>query len=571
MFSNKENVNMLTALMLKHGINTMVLCPGSRNTPLLHNFNECAEMQCFSVTDERSAGFYALGLAQNTHKKVGICVTSGSALLNVLPAVAEAFYQKIPFVVISADRPLAWINQLDGQTLPQTTALKQFVSCEVTLNEPSNDIERWHNNRLINQALLAFNGSKKIPVHINIPISEPLFQFDCAELPNERKVESIENNSISVDTLETIAQTLRGAEQPMIVVGQGFYTAEDAQALKEMAQNIVVLAEPLSGVEGIQNFDEVLASIENANDYAPDALLYVGNSVVSKRLKSFLREQKGCYQMRIAMEETLEDTFMNLSLWVKGSAEGCFNELKKRVDMASYPHGYQLNWATLVFQNQFVERWNTASQRVLKVLQHYQPCFSQLSVIKLFEEKIAQLKHQPYVHYANSTAVRLANVYAKHFVYCNRGVNGIEGCLSTAAGMSLSTSQNVFCVIGDLAFFYDQNALWNNHLKGNFRVILLNNGGGGIFNMLAGASKSGAHSTFIKAEHHTNAQGICAENGIVYLSASNEEECVKALNKLLKTKHERPVLLEVFTLQQADADALSTYYKKIKQQLTKHI
>ena len=185
MFSNKENVNILTALLVAHGIRHAVVCPGSRNSPIVHNLNACADIQCYPVTDERSAAFYALGMSQALKQPVVVCVTSGTALLNVAPAVAEAYYQHIPLIVISADRPPQWIDQLDGQTLPQPDALGRFVLKAVSLPEPHDADTRWYCNRLVNEALIERRG----PVHINVPITEPLFDYSVEQLPVERKIE----------------------------------------------------------------------------------------------------------------------------------------------------------------------------------------------------------------------------------------------------------------------------------------------------------------------------------------------------------------------------------------------
>ena len=187
-YSNKNNVNTLTALLVAHGVQHAVCCPGSRNAPIVHNLNECPDVECYPVTDERSAGFYALGMAQSLGEPVAICVTSGTALLNLAPAVAEAFYQHVPLVVISADRPPQWIDQLDGQTLPQTDAFGRFVRKAVTLPEPLDSEQRWWCNRLVNEALLAARAHGGGPVHINVPLSEPLYGFTEKSLPEERTI-----------------------------------------------------------------------------------------------------------------------------------------------------------------------------------------------------------------------------------------------------------------------------------------------------------------------------------------------------------------------------------------------
>ena len=188
MYSSKENVNILTSLLVAHGVRYAVVCPGSRNSAIVHNLNECPDIECYPVTDERSAGFYALGMAQVLHRPVVVCVTSGTALLNLAPAVAEAYYQHMPLIVISADRPEQWIDQLDGQTLPQKDALGRFVKKAVSLPEPTDDEMHWYCNRLVNEALNETRHHGCGPVHINVPISEPLFEYNVEKLPEERLI-----------------------------------------------------------------------------------------------------------------------------------------------------------------------------------------------------------------------------------------------------------------------------------------------------------------------------------------------------------------------------------------------
>ena len=188
-----------------------------------------------------------------------------------------------------------------------------------------------------------------------------------------------------------------------------------------------------------------------------------------------------------------------------------------------------------------------------------------MAVVKCFEGNLLHLTSDftAQIHYANSSAIRLANIYAQHPVFCNRGVNGIEGSLSTAAGFSCVTDDVVFCVIGDLSFFYDQNALWNQNLRGNLRILLLNNGRGGIFNRLPGLENSPARDRFVAAEHHTSAEGICQQNQVAYLKAVNMEEMQEGIATLFNKVSDTPVLLEVFTSPADDQKALQTYYQSV--------
>ena len=183
-----------------------------------------------------------------------------------------------------------------------------------------------------------------------------------------------------------------------------------------------------------------------------------------------------------------------------------------------------------------------------------------MATVKYFEEQLADLDTEICVHYANSSAIRLACIYAQHYVWCNRGVNGIEGSLSTAAGFSLATHDMTVCVIGDLSFFYDQNALWNTNLRGNLRIILLNNHGGGIFRQLNGLADSPAADDLVMAKHDNTAQGICTQNDIGYLSAKSMDEMQIGIVTLLTRETERPMLLEVFTDSKDDTEAMEQYF-----------
>ena len=512
MYSSKENVNILTALLVAHGIRHAVVCPGSRNAPIVHNLDKCPEITCYPVTDERSAGFYALGMAQTLNEPVVVCVTSGTALLNVLPAVAEAYYQHRRVVVVSADRPPQWIDQLDGQTLPQPDALGRFVRKAVTLIEPHNNEEHWYCNRLVNEAMMTVGG----PVHINVPITEPLFDFTVAALPNERKIELIPAD-MPTHVLSHVCRMFMQSKRPMLIAGQ-----------------------PMN-----PNLDEAVALVGEDERYVPDFVLYIGGSIVSKRLKHFLRKAKETWTVNETGE--VHDTFMNLTHVVQGDGDVVADQIRFLLEQQPHP---------------FVQMWEELLAKVRQQAETYQPAYSEMAAVKYFESQLS-IAHCPMItHYANSSAIRLANIYAEHPVFCNRGVNGIEGSLSTAAGFSCVTEEKVFCVIGDLSFFYDQNALWNQNLRGNFRILLLNNGKGGIFNMLPGLEQSPARNKFVAAEHHTSAEGICQQNHVVYLKATNMEEVQKGIDTLLFIESDRPVLLEVFTDAAQDEQAFRKYYEK---------
>lgn len=561
MYSNKENVNILTSLLLEYGVSDAVVCPGSRNAPIVHNLSVCEAIRCRPVTDERSAAFYALGLAIATRRPTVVCVTSGSALLNVMPAVAEAAYQHVPLVVISADRPQQWIDQLDGQTIPQSDALGRFVRKAVQLPEPHNDEERWLCRRLVNEAMHLATCRQGAPVHINVPISEPLFEFDTEQLPQLSRFNYIKRAAIK-DASMDMPEAFHEAKRPMIVIGQLAHGTISHETIRSLSEKYVVMSEPLSNPSYMTiHFDEAIRYIVSDNSsinddeddktaYYPDYVIYVGDTLVSKPARRFLRNAKAPSCLITPDAADIHDPLMTLTDIVECDTDSINALLASLCDAPDTDE-----------RCRFHDRWQSFLDAYAAHADAYVPEYSQMATVKYFEEQLADLDIDICVHYANSSAVRLACIYAQHYVWCNRGVNGIEGSLSTAAGFSLATHDMTVCVIGDLSFFYDQNALWNSNLRGNLRIILLNNRGGGIFRQLPGLSDSPAADDLVMASHENTAQGICTQNDIGYLSAKTMDEMQIGIVTLLTRESERPMLLEVFTDSNDDVKALEKYFK----------
>lgn len=561
MFSEKENINILTSLLKEHGVKRAVVCPGSRNAAIVHNLNECDSITCYPVTDERSAGFYALGMILACAEPVVVCVTSGTALLNLAPAVAEAYYQHLPLVVISADRPKAWIGQLDGQTLPQPGAFGNFVIGCVSLPEPNNKEEHWYCNRLVNEALIKTKMKGGGPVHINVPITEPLFSFNTNKLPKERKISFIPS---VVDTQIVVRDMIRNffeAKRPMVVIGQLPYCRGCEMLLNSIEQYAMVMREPLSPFNANVPFDEVLHKIGPASEYMPDFILYIGGTLVSKRIKKFLRQIEDAECWQVAADGEVHDTFMNLTGMIEADPFDVISILDNSVKN-SYRTD-DIDAADLLENSQmaFRQRWQMQIDDAVRHIIDFKPAYSEMMAVSLFEMQLSDMDYDYKVHYANSMPVRLGIIYSDgDYRYVNRGVNGIEGSLSTAAGFSVVSEDMVFCVIGDLSFFYDQNALWNQNIGGNLRILLLNNNSGGIFNNLKGLSDSPICKTMVAASHRTSAHGICDENNIGYLCAHNEKELQENMYKFLNSGSGRPLLFEVFTDPEEDSRVYNEYY-----------
>lgn len=592
MFSNKENINILTSLLLEYGVSDAVVCPGSRNAPIVHNLSQCQSIRCHPVTDERSAGFYALGIAQATQRPTVVCVTSGTALLNLAPAVAEAYYQHVPLVVVSADRPVQWIDQLDGQTLPQPDALGRFVRKAVSLPEPhvasvgSGDgleaagkgalsdgdkrleEERWMCRRLVNEALHAATCRQPAPVHINVPITEPLFAFDVAELPVAKRFRQMEKVSF-LNQQRQLFERFFSADRPMIVIGQMAYGIISPETIRSLSQHYVVMAEPLSNLHyQTIHFDEAVRVVEGLDrneslQYVPDYIIYIGDTLVSKPTRRWLRSTKATSCVITPDALDIHDPITTLEDIVECPLEDVDLLLSSFCDIYDNPEDFEDDEDVMAHEDSrhgFHACWQQLLDRCAERTEAYEPGFSQMATVKYFEEQLADLDTDICVHYANSSAVRLACIYAQHYVWCNRGVNGIEGSLSTAAGFSLATDALTVCVIGDLSFFYDQNALWNSNIGGNLRIVLLNNSGGGIFRQLKGLDKSPVATSFVAAQHETTAQGICTQNDIGYISAKDMGEMQIGIVTLLTRETNRPMLLEVFTDVDEDMKAMVDYF-----------
>lgn len=570
MFCNKENINILTSLILEYGISDAVVCPGSRNAPIVHNLAQCSQIRCHPVTDERSAGFYALGIALATGRPTVVCVTSGSALLNLAPAVAEACYQHVPLVVVSADRPSQWIGQLDGQTLPQPDALGRFVRKAVTLPEPDNDEQRWMCRRLVNEAIHLSTLRQPAPVHINVPISEPLFDFNVAQLPRTHSLHVMEKVNILAEQGELFERFFH-ADRPLIVIGQMAAGLLTPETVRSLSSHYVVFAEPLSSPSYTTiHFDEAVRLLSDDNcmlpteEYLPTYIIYVGDTLVSKPTRKWLRKSKAPSCLITPDAMNTPDPVMTLEDIVECPLDDIDMLVSSFCDLYDNSEDFKDDTETMAHEDSrraFHAAWQTLLGKCSEHAENYEPAYSQMATVKYFEEQLADLDTDICVHYANSSAVRLACIYAQHYVWCNRGVNGIEGSLSTAAGFSVATEAMTVCVIGDLSFFYDQNALWNSCPRGNLRIILLNNRGGGIFKQITGLDKSPATDKYVAAAHDTTAQGICTQNDIGYIAAKNMAEMQIGIVTLLTREANRPMLLEVFTDADEDYKATSSYYK----------
>ena len=553
MYTDKKNILQLAALLEAYGITKVVSCPGSRNVPIAHTLSNHPAFTCYAMTDERSAGYFALGLALNSGKPVAVCCTSGTALLNLHPAVAEAFYQKVPLIVISADRPAAWIGQMDGQTLPQPDVFRTLVKKSVNLPEIHTDEDEWFCNRLINEALLETNHHGKGPVHINVPVSEPLFGFTTAALPGVRVITRYQGLNIYDRDYNDLIDRMNKYRKRMIVVGQmNLIYLFEKRYTKLLYKHFAWLTEHIGNqtVPGIpvKNFDTALYAMpeEQMNRMAPDLLITYGGHIVSKRLKKFLRQHPPKEHWHVSPDGEVTDLYCSLTTVIEMDP---FEFLEKIAGLLeNHTPEYPRIW-----------------EDYCKAVSEPEFAYSEMAAVGAL---IKSLPEKSVLHLANSSVVRYAQLYAISptiEVCCNRGTSGIEGSLSTAVGYAATSDKLNFAAIGDLSFFYDMNALWNVNVGSNLRILLLNNGGGEIFHTLPGLEMSEASHKFITAVHKTSAKGWAEERGFLYLRAENDGQLAETMQTFTCPETvERPILLEVFTDKDEDIRMLKNYYHQLK-------
>lgn len=548
MYSDKKSILELLALLKSFGMYHIVLCPGSRNAPIVHSLSVDEDFCCYAVTDERSAGFYAIGLAQRLDQAVAVCCTSGSAVVNLHPAVAEAYYQRVPLIVISADRPQAWIGQMDGQTLPQHGVFGSLCHYTTTLPLGESPSDHWLCNRYINEALLALERYRG-PVHINIPLDEPLFDFSTPSLPASRCIKALPREAKSIQLLA--GQALR----PLIIIGQ--LAPEKAKAIEPYLMQIiphgVIIAEHLANLpSAIGQIDTLLAVTDQAQLRLlhPDLVITLGGHIISKRLKQWLRTQPPRWHWHISDYGEVVDLFAGALSHI--GLTSSFFEASIPPPTSPSQSEYQMLWHRLSSSITSPKELGFCNITATGALLQRMPTGSSL-------------------HLGNSMSVRLAQLFSLPEdvrVLCNRGVNGIEGSLSAALGYARADDCLNFVLLGDLSFFYDMNALCL-PLPPTMRIVVLNNQGGGIFSALPQLPRHSCSYDHITGSHARNAKRWAEDSGLTYYSASNLYELEQAIEALCSPVSNESMLLEVHTHTDIDNNALRTYYEELKHKTDK--
>lgn len=565
----------IVALCLSKNITHVVISPGSRNAPLTIEFSEHPEIFSYSIVDERCAAFVALGMALKLQKPVAVLCTSGSALLNYYPAVAEAFYSDIPLVILSADRPIERIDIGDGQTIRQKNLFENHILYSANLYseavpeqlplDKKLQQKQWeshrHNEQEINKALnIAIEESG--PVHINVPFYEPLYNTTTKLFvkPIEVLPDRLNRQPIK-EELQPYLDIWTKAKRKLILIG----VQQPGTILQEYIEtfanddSVVVMTETTSNVHHksfISNIDSLIAPIEQQEDarkwfgkLQPEVLLTFGGFIISKKIKAFLRNYQPKHHWHVDQKKAYNTYFC-----LEKHFEYTPNDFLKMF-MANYQPT----------TSKYFEFWNGIKNYRLKAQQHYIKTtpFSDFSV---FQQLLGQLPEYSKLHLSNSSTIRYAQLFSIHKsidVYCNRGTSGIDGSSSTAIGFSMVSREQNILITGDLSFFYDSNALWNTHIPNSFRIIVINNNGGGIFRILPGNKDTHNFETYFETTHQLNAKPLCELYGFEYRYAENSEDLEKKMPSFFEPS-KMPKLLEIKTPRTLNDNVLMDYFKSLK-------
>ena len=553
-FSSKILSQTITKLCLDNGIDHIVISPGSRNAALTIGFTGTTSFTNFSIVDERCAAFFALGLAQQLQRPVALVCTSGSALLNYYPAIAEAYYSDIPLVVLSADRPAHLLEIGDGQTIKQENVFANHILYSGACTE-GEEFQKYNEDQIHTALSIAISQSG--PVHLNLPFSEPL--YDIVTTPSvfpENHPTVVTKHTDNQELISEIASHWNSSSKKMILTGVLPPNSLEANIISQLAENpsVVVLTETTSNVHHPNFFpaiDQLIAPLEISDFRAlqPEVLITFGGMVVSKKIKKFLRDYPPKVHYHIDSKKAF-DTYFCLTKHVRCSPNHFFKEFLSLTQKTIST--YQQDW--LRVKNQRLQKHELYLKEI------------PFSDFLVFSQLFKALPNNIQLQLSNSSTIRYGQLFemnTSHAIFCNRGTSGIDGSTSTAIGAAyVGTSPTVF-ITGDLSFFYDSNALWNQYITSNFKIIIINNSGGGIFRILPDAKQVPSFDTFFETKHQLTASQLSEMHGFDYQSA-NDMSSLKAQLAVFFENSNSPKVLEIFTPSHINDSVLLSYFDYIK-------
>ncbi len=554
-------------LLQTHGVRTVYCSPGSRNAPLLIALEACEEITKHVVVDERSAAFQAYGCALIERKPVAVVCTSGTAVLDYAPAIAEAYYSGIPLIVISADRPREWIDQEDSQTIRQFGVLSHIVKGSYDVRAIPEGSEReytedvkWTVNRTINEAMLKALEGKQGPVHINVQLGDPLGELSEEHIASERNVELILGvDSLPVGVLHNLS-TIALDSKIMIVAGfsQPDHNLDKAVRTFASLTNVVVMAETLANLHDPQPMSTMIDAVlcdmneEEKERMRPDIVISIGGALVSRMLKQYLRDYSPRYHWSLGHSNYFCDCFKALTHKIDIAPASFFRQLygvmkksKDRVDSEYASRWHDLRSKSATLTKNYIKNAPWTDIKALEFI------FSNFKFDNLF--------------LSNGTPIRYSQLLPHncHAEYCNRGVSGIDGSTSTAVGGAWAYTGRTCLLSGDISWLYDTGASTLSNVPFDMRMIVMDNSGGGIFRFIKSTSKIPKETLerYFCVEDLPEIADIAGAYSIDAIEAENMEQLGEGL-EWLGEESDFPKMLIVRTPPAESARVLSGYFSK---------
>ncbi len=557
----------IAEICARHGVKQAVICPGSRNAPIILAFARHPKIKTFVIPDERSAGFIALGMAQSSDNLVVIVCTSGTASANLYPAIMEAFYQQVSLLILTADRPPEWIDQQDGQTIRQQNIYQNQVlgSYQFPVSFDHEDAV-WHAEKMVSEAIIKATGFSKGPIHINIPIREPFYPTAEEKFHYSEKLKIIKSSNpqwqLSEQSENELVKAIKNFDRILIVVGQTRISENFREYLNKIQVKLkwVIVGDSTANIGSLDHpitkHDIILDDEIDAKNLGCDLLITFGQSVLSKKLKLFIREQKPKAHWHIGVNQDIQDPYKSLSKKI---------ELKPEVFLKLLI-GQTISVNKT--QNEYFNKWMSKEFQSRKFILDYFNLDIQ-SEFHAVHKILLALPKRHHLHLANSMSVRYANLVgmeAQHenMVWANRGTSGIDGCTSTALGHAINTDFINVIITGDMAFFYDRNALWNRHIPTNLRIVILNNHGGGIFSLINGPKQLAECDEYFVTNQKLNAANTARDFGMKYYAVKTVEALPKYLAEFFDAKS-GPSILEIETDQKSNIEVFEDFKQKATQ------
>ena len=545
MYTDIPSVMILISLMKQFNIRHVVASPGTRNTALVHSIENDDFFKVYSVVDERSAGFVALGMAEELDAPVCVTCTAATATCNYAPAIKEAYERGIQLVALTADQNAYSMFHMEDQCIDQRNMYDGYIKYAVDVPRVESEDDYWFCNRCINEAFLALNHNGKGPVQINYHMDyglDRLAEAPNSQLPVTRKINRYVENTCNWNEM---AECLN-EKQKILVIGGSNYNVDDS-----LSKQLRMFFEKYNAVIVCDHFanereDYVLNPVgigdvwwSQIEQYQPDYIITFGNIFYST-IKYGIGNGEHTKHWHIAIDGTVNDGFRKLENVFEMSPENFFTNINK--------FGKENN---KTYYNIWKQGLDNIKYPDLK--------FTNFNAMKHLTEVIPD---NSIVHMSVLDSIRLTN-YCKlnNSIKCfaNIGADGIDGALSAFMGQARETDALSFLIIGDLSMMYDMNALLN-EITPNIRIFVINNYAGAEFHKNFGLDKIETLNDFIAAGHNTRMKQISIMNQFEYLCADNEKELNDSLAKFV-VNDGKAKILEVITDADIDAKTLKEYWK----------